>query len=215
MKEFAVIGLGNFGATVAQELKKLKCQVTAIDSDETAVQSIQDDMVAIVADATRRAFLEKIEVEKFDCFVVSTGQDSHASILITLHLKELKAKRIIVKANSDDHARILTKVGASEAIIPEKQMAFRLANSMAQSNLLDFLPLTGDYFVVELKPPKNFIGKTLRELDVRARYNVQIIAVRDLEAGTFDHIPGGDYLITENDLLLVIGTNEDIEKMKD
>ncbi|MCP4567796.1 MAG: TrkA family potassium uptake protein, partial [FCB group bacterium] len=150
MKEFAIIGLGNFGATVAEELAGLKCRVTAIDIDKGRVGQVQDLVdLAILSDATERAFLENIEVDKFDCFIISTGVDSHAAILITLYLSELGAKRIIVKANSSDHAKILRKVGASETIIPEEQMAVRLAHSIAQSNLLDYLPLTGDYIVAE------------------------------------------------------------------
>ena len=216
MKEFAIIGLGNFGATVARELSLADCRVTAIDRNKTIVQEIQDELdLAIVADATERAFLANLEVPKFDCFVVSTGADPHASILITLHLKELGAKRIVVKAMSDDHARILTKVGASEALIPEKLMATRLANSLAGSNLLDYLPLTGEYYVVELHPPSKFVGKTLKQLNIRAKYNTQIIAIREGGSGDINPVPDGEYVIAESDILFALGKSGDIEKMKD
>ncbi|MEZ5358612.1 MAG: TrkA family potassium uptake protein [Candidatus Zixiibacteriota bacterium] len=216
MKEFAIIGLGNFGATVARELSMADCKVTAIDLDKSAVQALQDELdIAIIADATERAFLANLEVEKFDCFVVSTGNDPHAAILITLHLKELGARRIVVKAISNDHARILTKVGASEALIPEKLMATRLANSLAGSNLLDFLPLTGEYYVVELHPPQKFVGKTLKQLNVRARYNCQIIAIREGKSGEINPVPDGDYEIGESDILFALGKGEDIDKMKE
>ncbi|MCK5125091.1 MAG: TrkA family potassium uptake protein [candidate division Zixibacteria bacterium] len=216
MKEFAIIGLGNFGATVARELALADCRVTAIDSNKTAVQNLQDELdLAIIADATERAFLANLEVEKFDCFVVSTGSDSHASILITLHLKELGAKRIVVKANTSDHARILTKVGASEALIPEKMMATRLANSLSGSNLLDYLPLTGEYYVVELHPPSKFVDRTLKQLDIRAKFNCQIIAIREGESGEINPVPDGEYVIGENDILFALGKSGDIEKMKE
>ena len=128
MKQFAIIGLGNFGAKVARELTAMDCKVTAIDNDKSKVQAIQEDVYqAIIADATDRNFLENLEPKHFDYFVISTGEDAHAAILITLYLNELEAKHIIVKAASSDHAKVLKKVGAAEAIIPEEQMAIKLA----------------------------------------------------------------------------------------
>ena len=215
MKEFAVIGLGNFGATVARELTRMKCRVTAIDVDKGRVQELQGQThLAIVADASQREFIENLEVDKFDCFVVSTGEDSNASILITLHLKELGAGQIIVKAKSEDHAKILLKVGATQAIIPEKQMAAKIAHSLSQSNMLDYLPLTGQYYVAELVPPAKFVGKTFEELRLRSEYRVSVIAVKDLPGGKFNFAPGGDYRVKGSDLLVVLGERKDIDKIK-
>jgi len=215
MKNFAIIGLGNFGATVARELSKLRCKVTAIDIDKTKVVPVDEYAhLAILTDATERKFLENLEVENYDCFVVSTGKDSHAAILITLHLKELGAKRIIVKANSEDHARILLKVGASEAIIPEEQMAVRLSHSLAKNNLVDYLPLSGDFYVAELAPPDDFIDKQLLDLQLRNRYHVQVIAVKDTASDAISFAPGGNYKIKKNDLLVILGKEADIEKIK-
>ena len=214
MKEFAVIGLGNFGATVARELSRLKCKVTAIDNDKGRVHSVQDEIhMAILADATERDFLQNLEVDKFDCFVVSTGENTHASILITLHLKELGAKRIIVKAKSDDHAKVLVKVGATQAIIPEKQAAIRIARSITESNLIDFLPLTGEFYVAELAPLARFVGKSLKELKIRTKYNVLIVAVKDA-AGKLIFVPGGDYQVKASDILLILGEAGNIEQIK-
>jgi len=214
MKEFAVIGLGNFGATVARELSRLKCKVTAIDNDKGRVHSVQDEIhMAILADATERDFLQNLEVDKFDCFVVSTGENTHASILITLHLKELGAKRIIVKAKSDDHAKVLVKVGATQAIIPEKQAAIRIARSITESNLIDFLPLTGEFYVAELAPLTRFVGKSLKELKIRTKYNVLIVAVKDA-AGKLIFVPGGDYQVKASDILLILGEAGNIEQIK-
>ncbi len=215
MKNFAIIGLGNFGATVARELSGLGCRVTAIDSDKAKVQPLNEYAhLAILADATDRRFLENLEVDGYDCFVVSTGKDSHAAILITLHLKELGAHRIIVKANSEDHARILTKVGASEAIIPEQQMALRLSQSLAKPNLIDSLPLTEEFYVAELTPPDNFINKQLLELQLLTRYHVQVIAVKDSVREQVTFAPGGQYRIKAGDILVMLGKGEDIEKIK-
>ncbi|HDL03467.1 MAG: TrkA family potassium uptake protein [Candidatus Zixiibacteriota bacterium] len=216
MKKFAVIGLGNFGANVAIELSKLDCKVTAIDIDKNKVQSLQDFAeMAIIADVSERSFLENLGVDNYDCFIVSTGKDSHASILIALYLKELGAAQIIVKANSEDHARILYKVGATEAIIPEKQMALKLSHSLARQNLIDQLPLTGEYYVAEIAPPDDFINKRLMELQLRTKYHVQVIALKDSITGEFEFAPGGEYTIKKNDILVVLGKEQDIVGFKE
>lgn len=216
VRRFAVIGLGNFGAAVARELSTLDCEVTAIDHDKAKVQALVDEIdLAIVGEATEREFLENLQVERFDCVVVSTGKDSHASILIALHLRELKADKIVVKANSRDHAKVLMKVGASEAIIPEEQMAVRLARSLAQPNMIEHLPLTADFSVAELVPPDRFIEKRLMDLQLRASYHVQVVAVRDSVSGELEFAPGGDYKIAAHDVLVVLGKQKDIDKLRD
>jgi len=215
MNEFAVIGLGNFGAMVARKLYDLGCQITAIDSDRIKVQDMQDHChQAIVADATDKRFLQNIEVGRFDGFIVSTGDVEHASILITLHLREMDAKRIIVKANSVDHSKILLAVGADEAIIPEEEIAVKLAKSLAQPNLLDFLPLSEEYSIAELAPPNHFIGKSLIDLGLRSKYHVEVIAIKDVLTGEFKFIPGGGFKITDTDILVVLGKENDIEKIR-
>ena len=215
MKEFAVIGLGNFGSAVARELTRQKCRVTAIDINEDRVRELQDIVhIAAVADASERKFLENLEVEKFDGFIVSTGVDSHASILITIHLKELHAQQVIVKANSADHSKILIKVGADDAIIPEEQVASRLAHSLAQPNLIDYLPLSADHFVAELDPPDRFVGKSLKDVNMRSHYNLQVVATKHSRTGEYTFAPGGDYVIGEFDLLVILGREEDIDKLR-
>jgi trk system potassium uptake protein TrkA len=216
MKQFAIIGLGNFGSTVARELAKAGFQVTAIDSEKSRVQLLQDYLhPVILANATDRKFLENLEVKNFDCIIVSTGADSHASILTTLLLKELGAQRIVVKANSADHAKILLKVGASEAIIPEQQMAVKLSRSLAQPNLVDYLPLAPDFYVAEIVPPAAFVGRKLMELQLRTKFKVQVIAVKDRQTDQFDFVPGGDYTVRASDLLVVLGQEVDINKIKE
>lgn len=215
MKEFAVVGLGNFGATVARELSRLKCRVTAIDNDENRVQAIKDSTdTAIVADATEREFWQNIEVDKFDCFVISTGENTHASILVTLFLTEMNAKKIIVKAKSEDHARVLRKVGASQTVIPEKQMAAKIAHSLAEFNILDYLPLTGNYYVAEVPPLPRFVGNSLADLKMSSKYRVQVVAVKDSNTEQLSFAPGGEYVIRETDVLIVLGEDKDIEKLK-
>lgn len=216
MKDYAVIGLGNFGSTVVRELHSLNCRVTVIDTDKNKVQAM-DDMAhyAIVADATDRQILANLDIDNYEYWIVSTGKDSHAAILITLHLVDLGAKKVIVKANSADHAKILMKVGATQAIIPEQQMAIRLANALSKPNMIDFLPLSEGYIVAEMIPSQKFIGKSLMKLKLRAKYDVQVIAVKNSKTGEYNFGPGGDYEITENDLLFVLGKEADIHKIKE
>ena len=215
MKEFAVIGLGNFGATVAHELARLKCRVTAVDTDKTRVQNIQDEIhQAICGNAADRDFLNNLGPKNFDCFIVSTGEDSHTSILITLFLKELDAKSIIVKAHTADHAKILKKVGATMTVIPEQEMAIRLAYAQSESDLIDYLPLTGDYCVVEMGPPPNFIGKTLAELALRNKFHVQLVAVKEDATGDYNFMPGGSFTIQEKDVMVLLGRRQDIDSLK-
>jgi len=217
MKQFLVIGLGNFGAMVATELIDLKCKVTAIDTDRAKVQSlpVHPHLVAIIADATDRNFLEKISVEQFESAIISTGKDSHASILIALHLKELGLKKIVAKANSQDHAKILQKVGATNIVIPEREMAVKISHSLAQPNLIDYLPLTGDYNVAELIPPESFINKKMLELRLRTKYQIQVIAVKNSSTGQFNFVLDGDYKINKTDILVVLGKEDNINKMRE
>jgi len=215
MKEFVVIGLGNFGATVARELTRLKCRVTAVDTDKNRVQNIQDEIhQAICGDAADRDLLTNLGVKNFDCIIVSTGEDSHTSILITLFLKELEAKSIIVKARTTDHARILKKVGATMTVIPEQEMAIRLAYAQSESDLIDYLPLTGDYCVVEMGPPRDFVGKTLAELALRNKFRVQLVAVKEDATGDYNFMPGGSFIIKEKDVLVLLGKRQDIDTLK-
>lgn len=213
--EFAVFGLGNFGLTVAEELARLGCRVTAVDNDKNRLQRADEKIhLAIIGDATDRSFLEKLDVEKFDCCIVSTGEDSHASIIICLYLKEMNAKKIIVKANNADHAKILDKLGATSTIIPEQDMAIRLANAEANANVIDYLPLTDEYCVAELVPPEKFIGKTLIELNLRAKHNLQVIAIKDKTSGSFNFVPGGNYSIKSSDIMITLGKRTDVDQIK-
>lgn len=215
MKEFAIIGLGNFGAMVARKLYDEGCKITAIDVDKSRVQELQEHShQAIVADARDRRFLEQLGVDHFEAIIVSTGQDSHASILITLHLNDLNARKVIVKANSADHSKILYKVGADEVVIPEEDMAVKLSRSLAQPNLLDFLPLTDQYSIAEIVPPPKFYGQSIHDLDLRAKYHIEVIAAKDVLTGDFQFIPSAEFKIKDTDILVVLGKEEDINRIR-
>jgi len=146
--------------------------------------------------------------------IISFGEDLAASTLTTLHLKEMKVKNIIVKAPNEDHKHVLEKVGASEVIIPEKEMADKVAKSLISPNVLDYLPLSGDYTISEIAPPANFVGKTIGELRLRSRFHVEVIAVREIIPEGIKMVPRADFVIKDSDVLVVIGREQDVQKIK-
>ena len=172
MKRVVVIGLGIFGSQLARQLYESGLEVVAIDKNRDVVQRIKDHSTkAVLADATDKEVLESIGIDAKDTVVISFGEDLSASTLLTLYLKEMKVKEIIVKVPNEDYKRILLKVGASEAIIPEREMANKVARSIISPNVLEYLPISEDYTIVELAPPTAFIGKSLADLDLRKKYN--------------------------------------------
>ena len=213
MKRFCVIGLGNFGFFVASTLYRQGHEVVAIDTDREKVQRIQDHAsYAILGDAANKEFLKGQGIAEMDAVIVSTGERSHLSTLITLYLKELKVRRILVKAIDEDHGRILEKIGASEIIFPEKDMAMKVARSLASPNVLEYIPLADEYSITETAPPAHFIGKNLIELDLRRKFNVTIIGIKDVLTDEFNISPPATYLVKDSDLLVLIGRTEDVER---
>jgi trk system potassium uptake protein TrkA len=158
--------------------------------------------------------LERLQIDQYDAVVVSTGENWQSSILIAMHLKELGARKIMVKANTNDHARILKMVGATETVIPEQQMAAKLARSLAHPNLVDFLPLSQDFVVAELSAPDAFWGQRLSELQLRSKYNVYVLAVKKSTTDELNLVPGGDYIVRRDDLLVIVGRTQDIDKLR-
>lgn len=216
MKQFLVIGLGNFGIGVARTLFQEGHSTTVVDRNKARVQMMQESASqAIVADATDRKVLEQLGIENFDAAVVSTGTEQHASILITLYLRELKCHEIVVKAEDKDHGRILLAVGADKVVFPEEEIAGKLAHSLSKPNLLDFIPLGEDYTVAEMAPPSYFHGKTIASLKLRQKYNVEIIAIKDVLTNSFRFIPPPDLVFKDSDIMVCIGRLEDIERIRE
>ncbi len=212
-KRFGVIGLGNFGHHVARTLYAEGHEVVAMDLDKEKVQAIRDHCTyAVLGDAAHKEFLENQGVDELDAVVVSTGERSHLSTLITLYLKELKVPRILVKAVSEDHGRILERVGASEVIFPEKDMAKKVAHNLSQPNVLEYIPLAEGYSLSEMVPPQSFLGKTLVELDLRRKHQVTVIAIKDILTDKFITVPPPNYLLKDSDVMILIGKTDDLEK---
>jgi trk system potassium uptake protein TrkA len=215
MKRVVVIGLGIFGAQLARQLYGKGIEVVAIDKNKDVVQKIKDHSTkAVLADATDKEVLESIGIAAEDTVVISFGEDLSASTLLTLYLKEMKVREIIVKVPNEDYKRILLKVGASEAIIPEREMANKVARSIISPNVLEYLPISEDFTICELAPPTTFIGKTLAELDLRKRYHLQVIAIRDVLSESLQLVPRANSIIKDSDVLVIIGREEDIQRVK-
>jgi trk system potassium uptake protein TrkA len=215
MGKFVVIGLGNFGFYLAKSLSEEGKEVVGMDRNKERVQRLQEFCsYAVVGDATDKSILESIGIEKEDAAILSLGDNISASVLVTLYLKDLDIKNIHVKIISEDHGRALERIGATEVIFPERDLAKKLAKSLSSPNLIDFLPLTDEYNIVEIAPPKKFIGKTLAELELRSKYNISILAVRGLVPEKITMNPGGSFSVKDSDILIALGKPEDVEKIK-
>ena len=214
-KRVIVVGLGIFGSNLTRSLYENGIEVIAIDKDKEVVQQIRECCSkAVHADGTKKELMESIGVQEDDVVVISFGEDLAASTLTTLHLKEMKVKQIIVKVPNEDYKRVLEKVGATEVIIPEKEMADKIARSLISPNVLDYIPLSEDYTISELVPPSRFLGKTIGELHLRSKHHIEVIAVKEMLPDRLQMVPRADFVIKDTDLLVVIGKNEDIQKIK-
>lgn len=215
MKRVIVIGLGIFGFNIAKDLYENGLEVIAIDKNKEVIQKIKDfSTKAILADGTDKEVIESIGIQEDDVVIISFGENLAASTLITLHLKEMKVKTIIVKAPNEDHKHVLEKVGATEVIIPEREMADKVAKSLISPNVLDYIPLSEDYTISEIVPPTSFMGKTIGELHLRSRYHMEVIAVRETLPERLTMVPRADFVIKDSDILVVIGREKDIQKIK-
>jgi len=215
MKRVVVIGLGIFGFNIAKDLYENGIEVIAIDKDKEMIQKIKDfSTKAVLADGTDKEVIESIGIQEDDVVIVSFGENLAASTLITLHLKEMKVKNIIVKAPNEDHKHVLEKVGATEVIIPERAMADKVAKSLISPNILVYIPLSEDYTISEIAPPASFMGKTIGELHLRTKYHIEVIAVREMLPERLTMVPRAEFVIKDSDVLVVIGKEKDIQKIK-
>lgn len=212
MRSYVVIGLGRFGSAVAQELCKLGNEVLAIDEDLANVQALADHVTrAVVADGRDPAVLKSLGVSDLDCGIVAVGSDVGSSALIALSLKELGVPEIICKAQSHVHRKLLEKMGVDLVVFPEHETGVKLAQNLTHSGILNFIELSDDCGIVEVKTPKVWCGKTIREVDVRNNYKVNIIAIRDGTTGAVNVSHGADYILRDSDVLLILGEDRYID----
>ena len=213
MKSYIVIGMGLFGSETARQLCALGCEVLAMDIRNDLVQQVADDVThAVVGDAQDKEVLRALGAENFDCAIVAIGDDLAASILAVMNLMELKVPHIVCKAHDETHRRVLEKLGVDRVVIPECEFAGRLARSLSSHNVLDYIELSTDCGILEVPAPKKWVGRTLKELNVRAKLGINIIAV---ETETVTHVsPSADYRIGQGDILAVLGDNKALEAVQ-
>lgn len=213
MKSYVVIGLGLFGQAIARQLCMLGAEVLAMDVRNDLVQQVANDVThAVVGDAQDKEVLRALGVRDMDCAIVSIGDDLAASVLITMNLMELEVPYIVCKAHDETHRRVLEKLGANRVVIPEQENAQRLGRSLHSHNVLEYIELSEDYGILEIPAPRSWIGKTLKELNVRAKLGVNIIAVESDEKTNVS--PPADYLILEGDIMVVLGDNYSLEAVQ-
>ena len=216
MKQFAIIGLGKFGYYLAVHLYEKGHEVLAIDKNPKPVQEIKDQVSqAIVADATDRKALEALELKEMDTAVVCIGSILSNSILATLNLKDIGVNHVLAKAMSETHGRILEKIGASEVIFPEKDLAISLAERLHNPNMIEYLPFVEGYSIIELAPPKGFIGKSLRELDLINSYGIQVVAIKEIIPDRLNLIPTAQFVVKDSDILILLGPNKAFDKLRE
>lgn len=214
MKKVIVIGIGIFGFNIAKKLYENGVEVIAIDKNKDVIQDVKDYCTkAILADGLDKSLIDSIGIHEDDVVIISFGEDLAASTLITLHLKQLKIKNIIVKAPNIEHKLVLESVGATEVIIPEKEMANKVAKSLLSPNVLDYIPLTDDYLICEIAPPQFFVGKTIEELHLRSKYNINVIAIRETLTDKIQ-VAKANSPIKDSEVLVVIGKSDDIDRIR-
>ena len=213
MKSFVVIGLGRFGSRIAEKLYDMNCEVLAVDIDNEKVQQIADDVTqAVAGDARDKDVLRALGVRNCDCAIVAIASNLSSSVFITMNLKELEVPYIVAKAQGTMHQRILEKLGADSVIMPEQEMADRIAHKLVEPNILDFIEISDEYSLVEEQAPDSWINKSIRDLSVRARLGVNIIAVKN--GKDINIAPGGDYIVRNGDVLVIIGKYDALAKLR-
>lgn len=213
MKSYIVIGLGLFGAEVARQLCQHGCEVLAMDIRADLVQQVAEDVThAVVGDGRDKDVLKALGTGNFDCAIIAIGDDLAASVLTIMNLKELKVPYIVCKAHDETHRQVLEKLGADRVVIPEYEFAGKLARALSSHNVLDYIELSPDYGILEVPAPNRWIGKSIKELNVRAKLGVNIIAVESGDATNVS--PSADYVVKTGDVMVILGDNKALEAVQ-
>ncbi|MDW7738663.1 MAG: TrkA family potassium uptake protein [Bacillota bacterium] len=214
-RQFLVIGAGWFGSSVAQNLYALGHEVMVMDNDEKQVKMISNEVThAIEGDATSEESLKALGIKDFNTVILAIGDNLQVSIMATIMLIELEAKFIVAKAQSELHGKVLEKLGVDHVVFPERDMGKRLARNIIAPSMIDLIELSDKYSVVEVAAKKNMIGKTLKELDLRKKHGINVIALRRDSNEDQVLLPLPDDIIQEEDVIVAIGSNEAHKKMQ-
>ena len=215
MKSFVIIGLSSFGKYLAEFLYNRNFEVIAIDTNEDNIEEVKPFLVnGIIGNAKDKKTLIDLGIQDADGVIVSLGEKVDDSLLVIFLLKEIGVKRLYVKVHTEDHARIVNLIEASEIIFPEKESAYKLAQAIDNPNILDYIPLSEGYSIIDWAPTRSLVGKSLGEIDLKHKFNIQIVSIEDTKSGKTILIPRANHVIKESDLLFMIGKNEDLEQLK-
>lgn len=213
MRSYIVVGLGRFGSEVARRLCELGCEVLVIDTRNELVQQLSSDVTqAAVADARDKEVLRALGAADFDCAIVAIGDSLGDSVLATMNLKELGVPYVVCKAHDETHRQVLMKLGADKVVIPEQEQACRLARNLSSPNVLDYIELSDAHGIIEVPAPASWIGKSLKNLNVRAELGVNIIAIK--QGSSVNVSPGADYEILPGDVMVVLGDTAALDRVQ-
>lgn len=213
MKQFIVIGLGRFGSSVAKNLMEGGNEVLAVDKKEERVNKLRDELTHVIeADAADADVLESLGVSNLDVGIVSIGDDVHANILTTLILKEKGVPEVVSRAVNEMHGKILTRVGADKVVFPERDMGERVAQHLISENMLDYIEVSPDHSIIEIVAPDFMVDRSLREINLRSEYDINVMAIRRGE--DLNLTPGGNDKVYEGDILVILGENEHLDSIK-
>ncbi|HPF19240.1 MAG: TrkA family potassium uptake protein [Eubacteriales bacterium] len=214
MKSFVILGLGRFGISLARTLIELGHEVLGADADESVVKKHANELTHIVeADITSEDFLRSIEVEKFDAVVIAVSSNLQVSIMTTLIAKEVGAKYLIAKSQSDFHSRLLYKIGADVVILPEKDMGVKVAHNLVADNFLNMIEISPEYSIMNIYPPESWIGKTLEELNPSLHERVHTLALRKSDSSA-TLLPDPEIVVEEGDIITLMGENNTLKKLE-
>lgn len=215
MDSFLIIGMGRFGNSLAIELSNLGHDVLVIDRSEEKIAAVADHVThAVIGDAKDENVIRSLGVRNFDVAVVAMADNIEDSVLVTIMLKELGVKKVVAKAQSMLHMKVLERIGADVTVFPERDMGKRLAQHLSAKNIIDFIELSDEHSIVEIEAPSAWFGKSLLELNIRGAYGINVIAARDKFARDLVVSPTAAYVIKEGDVLIVIGENDNIKKLR-
>ncbi len=208
-KSYAVLGLGIFGSTIAKTLADYNYDVVAVDTNITCVERIAElGINAVQADITDGLQLKSLGIQDCECAVVATGSHLEDSIMAIMNLKELGVPYIVAKAKNKKYMQILQKVGADRVIRPEKEMGVRVAKQLVSKNIVDLVELDSEYSIIEILAPESWYGKSLKDLDLRQKFGINVLGIRKKPGERLSISPDANYAIEDEDLLLVIADNE-------
>ena len=211
MGSFLIIGMGRFGSSVATELYRMKHDVLVVDEREENTAGIAGQVTDVIIGDTRdEAVLRSLGVHNFDCVVVAMAGAIEDSVLTTIMLKEMGTKMLVCKAHNDWHAKILTQLGADKVIHPEYDMGKRVAHSLAQKNIIDYLEISADYSIVEIITPALWADKSIMKSNLRRKHGITVLSIRSAETNKIHFSPNADAVLRQGDILTVMGAKKDL-----